>query len=54
MQNHMRKQVNKAINIYYRKSQPASSSVSIEILTVFCAVFQLVICNKYVRIHIKC
>jgi hypothetical protein len=33
MQSHMRKQVNKAVNIYYRKSQPALSSVSIEILT---------------------
>jgi hypothetical protein len=33
----MRKQVNKAVNIYYRKSQPALSSVSIEILTSFCS-----------------
>jgi hypothetical protein len=37
MQSHMRKQVNKAVSIYYRKSQPASSLVSIEILTSFCS-----------------
>jgi hypothetical protein len=33
----MRKQINKAVNKYYRKSQPASSSISTEILTSFCS-----------------
>jgi len=37
MKSHMCKQVNKVVNIYYRKSQLASSSISIEILTSFCS-----------------
>jgi len=42
----MHKQENKTVAQYYRKSQPASHSVSIEILTVFA--------SKVVHINIDC